>query len=251
MRLLSRPRLLVVLDFDGFLLNSYVLLARAFGQFGLDVGDEERFRNRRKFLKYFGGGKELLNNLVRFALPSERRIREVLTDCYLEHGRVYDEFRPFINGLIESPNVQCGVLSRNYTRSPGPTIRAVLRRSGIDEEGLDFVIPIPVGVKKTEVLAGLRSTAHAGAVLGGDEVGDYRAAIESGYDAFMASYGFDGRERLLRQGAIPPAAIHDTPATVVDAIQATYGAYIHDGPLPLHALQRPPERALLHVAPAP
>lgn len=221
-----RPRrLLVVLDFDGFLLNSYALLALTLRQFGLDVGDEERFRNRRKFLKYLGGGKELLNNLVRIALPSERRIREALTECYHEHGRVYPAFRPLINHLIAAPGVQCGVLSRNYTCRPGPTIRAVLRQSGIDDDGLDFVIPIPVGIKKNDVLAGLRSSGHHGAVLGGDEIGDYRAAVDSGYDPCMASYGFDGRERLLRQGAIPDAAIHDTPAAAVEALVGQYGHY--------------------------
>ena len=58
-----RKRLLLVLDFDGLLLNSYALLRDAMASYGLDVSDEERFKNRRKFLKYLGGGKELLNNL--------------------------------------------------------------------------------------------------------------------------------------------------------------------------------------------
>ncbi|NNM00962.1 MAG: HAD family hydrolase, partial [Gammaproteobacteria bacterium] len=49
-------RQLLVLDFDGFMIDSYDLLKQTFATFGLDVGDQERFNNRRKFLKYFGGG---------------------------------------------------------------------------------------------------------------------------------------------------------------------------------------------------
>ena len=60
--LVLTPRLLVVLDFDGLLINSYALLRDTMASFGLDVGDQERFRNRRKFLKYLGGGRELMHN---------------------------------------------------------------------------------------------------------------------------------------------------------------------------------------------
>ena len=64
-----KKRLLLVLDFDGFLINSYAIIRDTMQTYGLDVGDEERFKNRRKFLKYFGGGKELLSNLVGITLP--------------------------------------------------------------------------------------------------------------------------------------------------------------------------------------
>ena len=57
---------LIVLDFDGFLINSYKLLQITFEHFGLDIGDEDRFKHRRKFLKYLGGGKEFLGNLVSY-----------------------------------------------------------------------------------------------------------------------------------------------------------------------------------------
>ena len=51
---MSRKDRLIVLDFDGFLVNSYRLLQIAFENFGLDIGDEHRFQHRRKFLKYIG-----------------------------------------------------------------------------------------------------------------------------------------------------------------------------------------------------
>ena len=44
-----KKRLLVVLDFDGFLVNSYAIIRDTMDAFGLDIGDELRFKNRRKF----------------------------------------------------------------------------------------------------------------------------------------------------------------------------------------------------------
>jgi phosphoglycolate phosphatase len=211
--------LLVVLDFDGLLVNSYALLKDTLQEFGIDVGDEDRFKKRRKFLKYFGGGKELLTNLVNFALPKKKRIREMLTDVYCHSGRIYTELQPLINQLIASPSVHCGILSRNYTLSPGPTIRTVLRKSGVQEEDLDFVIPIPVGVKKDDVLLALRSTRYRQCILGGDEIGDYRAALSANFDAIIASYGFDNTKRLVKRGDVPLACIVDTPAEFAEAMR--------------------------------
>ncbi len=142
-----RRRLLLVFDFDGLLVNSYALIRDTMAAFGLDVGDEARFKNRRKFLKYFGGGKEVVNNLVSFALPKTRKLRNALTECYRAKGEIYPAFNALLNEAIANPAIHCGILSRNYTLEPGPTMRAVLRRSGVQESELDFVIPIPVGVK--------------------------------------------------------------------------------------------------------
>ena len=210
---------LVVLDFDGFLINSYRLLQITFEHFGLDVGDEERFRHRRKFLKYLGGGKEFLRNLVYYSLPRKKNFRRLLTDIYQERGYLYPEFVPLLNSLIAAPDLHVGVISRNYTCNPGLTIRAVLRNSGVDEKDLDFVIPVGVGVKKHAVLEAMRSTRYRECLFGGDEVGDYRAAAESGYESIiMASYGFDNRKRLLNTGQVPDAIIFDTPRQLAGAL---------------------------------
>lgn len=218
-------RLLVVLDFDGLLVNSYVLLREAMASFGLDVGDEERFRNRRKFLKYLGGGKELINNLVGMSLPKTGRLRERLTLCYRDSGYVYPEFIDVINRMIASPAVHCGIVSRNFTLRPGKTIRAVLRRSGIDEEQLDFVVPVPVGAKKIEVLEGMLASRYREALLCADEIGDYHAACATGYESLIGTYGFDGRERLMVRGEIPVASLYDTPADLADALRKRVAAY--------------------------
>lgn len=213
-----KKRLLLVLDFDGFLVNSYALIRDTMAAFGLDVGDEERFRNRRKFLKYFGGGRELLRNVVRFTLPRTRRLRQSLTECYRERGVVYPEFVPMLNALIAHPNIHCGILSRNFTLEPGPTMRRVLARSGVHESDLDFVVPIPVGAHKTDVLAAMRASRYYTAILGADEIGDYRAGSALGYECLIGSYGFDTRERLVDRGEVPPPCIHDSPATLVTAL---------------------------------
>lgn len=217
---------LVILDFDGFLINSFHLLSLTFDWFGLDVGDEHRFQNRRKFLKYLGGGKEFVSNIVRFTLPKRRRLREVLTDYYVSVGQVYPPFTDYMNALIRSPDIHVGIVSRNYTLHPGNTIRSVLRNSGIDEPELDFVIPIPVGAKKTVVLEAMFSSRYRSCLLGGDEIGDFRAALQCGYVPFMASYGFDNRARLSMRGEVPPTSIFDTPESVV---QAMHGASFAHG----------------------
>ena len=106
-------------------------------------GDVDRFKNRRKFLKYLGGGKEFLGNLVKYALPKEKKVRQVLTEQYVEEGRVFKSFVPLINRLIESPAHHVGVVSRNYTLTPGTTIRTTLRNSGVYRGGPGFCYTDP------------------------------------------------------------------------------------------------------------
>ena len=211
---------LIVLDFDGFLINSYKLMKLAFEEFGLDVGDEERFRNRRKFLKYIGGGKEFLLNLVKYTLPKKKKIRQVLTEVYQAEGRIYPEFVSLLNEMIEAPCLHVGIISRNFTHKPGRTIRTVLNNSGVDEARLDFLIPVAAGVKKNAVLEGMKSSRYRLSLFGGDEIGDYSAAIEAGYnDIIMSSYGFDRKERLITAGKIPVENIYDTPEELVTKIR--------------------------------
>lgn len=213
-----KKRLLLVLDFDGFLINSYALIRATMASFGLDVGDEERFKNRRKFLKYFGGGKELMKNLVRFTLPKTRKLRAELTACYRETGTLYPEFVAVLNDAIANPAIHCGILSRNFTLEPGPTMRAILRRSGVNDADLDFVVPIPVGVDKTDVLQGMRASRYFNSVLAADEIGDYRAGTAVDFECLIGSYGFDTRERLITHGEVPAHCICDTPAQTAAAL---------------------------------
>lgn len=225
---MADKRLLVVLDFDGVLINSYALLREAMASFGLDVGDEERFRNRRKFLKYLGGGKELLNNLIGMSLPKTRKLRTRLTECYRESGFIYPEFIDVLNRMIAAPGIHCGVVSRNFTLRPGATIRAVLARSGVDETNLDFVVPVPVGASKVDVLEGMAASRYHEALLCADEISDYRAAGEAGYRSLIGSYGFDTSDRLLQRGAVPPGCLYDTPGTLADTLRGLISPYERD-----------------------
>lgn len=203
-------RLLVVLDFDGLLVNSYALLRQTFERFDLDVGDEHRFRNRRKFLKYIGGGKEFITNLTTMAMPSKQRIREELTRNYCQSGQVFAQFVPYINTCINDPAVHIGIVSRNFALNPGVTMRQVLLNSGIDESSLDFVIPLSVGSKKNNVLEGMKAARYHDSLFAGDEIGDYRAAVATGYTTLIGTYGFDNRKRLLERGDIPPGLLFDS-----------------------------------------
>lgn len=224
--LVLTPRLLVVLDFDGLLINSYALLRDTMASFGLDVGDQERFRNRRKFLKYLGGGRELMHNLVSMSLPRTRKLRVRLTECYRESGFIYPEFIAVINRMIAEPNIHCGIVSRNFTLRPGPTIRHVLARSGIDEAHLDFVVPVPIGASKVEVLEGMIASRYRENLLCADEISDYRAACAAGYSVLMGSYGFDTRDRLRQRGEVPAEVLYDTPAALASTLRARLQTYL-------------------------
>lgn len=216
----GQKHILTVLDFDGFLIDSYSVMKKTFIDFGLDLGDVERFQHRRKFLKYLGGGKEFLGNLVSYTLPKKQKIRKKLTEKYMEEGKIFPEFTDLLNRMIENPACHIGIISRNFTHNPGLTIRKVLRNSNVNESDLDFVIPIPVGVKKHEVLEGMRSSRYLSTVFGADEIGDYRAASESGYDTIiMASYGFDNRQRLIKQGEVPPEIISDSVKDIASRLE--------------------------------
>ena len=217
---MSGKDILIVLDFDGLLINSYKLLKITFDQFGLDLGDEDRFRHRRKFLKYVGGGREIIRNLVRYSLPKKKKIRQVLTDVYLKEGRIYPEFVSLLNEMIENPGIHVGIISRNFTHSPGKTIRTVLRNSYVQESELDFVIPVAVGATKEAVIEGMKSTRYRRCVFCADEIGDYEAALDAGYSAIiMASYGFDKKDRLVKSGKVPVTIIHDSPGELVKEIR--------------------------------
>ena len=139
-------------------------------------------------------------------------IREQLTETYCTEGQVYPEFTSVINDMIDNPNIHVGIVSRNFTHHPGQTIRQVLKNSKITEAALDFIIPISVGVKKANVLEGMKASSYKQSIFAADEISDYRAAYDTGYDfILMASYGFDTKRRLIKKGNIPEKIIFESP----------------------------------------
>ena len=212
---------LLVFDFDGLLIDSYSLLKEVFATYGLDLGDENRFKNRRKFLKYVGGGKEFLANLAIFSLPNKKTLRADLTEVYREEGKIFEVFVDHLNTLIQSPTCHVGILSRNFTYESGVTIRKVLENSGVEEKDLDFVVPVSAGTNKRHVLLGMSSKRYDSKIFTGDEISDYKAAQASHYIPFIASYGFDDRNRLITKGEISEEIIYDSPSNLVLAVEST------------------------------
>ena len=211
---------LVVFDFDGLLIDSYNLLKTTFKEFGLNIGDQDRFKNRRKFLKYIGGGKELIGNLVHISLPKNRVVRTALTKNYQEKGKIFPVFTEIMNEMIASPKMHVGIISRNFTYHPGKTIRQVLKNSNVNESAIDFVIPVSVGVKKINILEGMKADCYERCIFTADEVGDFRSATDANYDTIlMASYGFDTKERLMRKANVPEEIIFSSPENLAKSIQ--------------------------------
>ncbi|MSR15938.1 MAG: hypothetical protein EXR86_15585 [Gammaproteobacteria bacterium] len=95
----------------------------------------------------------------------------------------------------------------------------------MNEADLDFVVPIPVGVKLFKILSAMRSARYRECLLGADEVGDCHAAVHAGYESLMASYGFDTNERLTERGDVPSACIYDSPLKAVKAIGQRIAPY--------------------------
>ena len=104
----------------------------------------------------------------------------------------------------------------------------MLARSGVDETNLDFVVPVPVGASKVDVLEGMAASRYHEALLCADEISDYRAAGEAGYRSLIGSYGFDTSDRLLQRGAVPPGCLYDTPGTLADTLRGLISPYERD-----------------------
>ncbi len=83
------------------------------------------------------------------------------------------------------------------------------------------MIPVPTGGKKQDVLEGMKSLRYNLCIFGADEISDYNAAVDSGYNRIiMASYGFDNRQRLVSQGEVPPEIIFDTPEDITSRLSS-------------------------------
>ena len=56
---------LIIFDADGTLIDAFSAIDTAFAHHGMNIGDLERFQERRKFFKYIGGIKEFPRNLAK------------------------------------------------------------------------------------------------------------------------------------------------------------------------------------------
>jgi phosphoglycolate phosphatase len=211
----SRDRL-VVFDADGTTIDAFQAIETTFLRHGMDIGDLERFRKRRKLFKYLGGLRELPNNLrQQFGKQSRRKLLATLTEVYREEARLYPGIPELLETLVAAPGIRLGLVTRNVTIEPEETLRLLFRRHGIDIAAFDHMACIALGDDKAAPMRAARlrfdinpARAHAC----GDEYRDYAAAVSCGMHPFIVSYGFENADRLINGFGVPADVIADSPA---------------------------------------
>lgn len=210
----SRDRLIVI-DADGTVIDAFTAIGTAFARHGMDLGDLDRFQKRRNLFKYLGGLKEFPRNLARrFGKQGRKGLIATLTEVYREEARLYPGMADMIRGLLATPDIRVGVVTRNVTQEPEITLAHLFARHDLDIDGLDFLHHIPLREEKTPYFRLVRERFDinpARAYACGDEHRDYAAAQASGMHPFIVSYGFEDFVRLTRKFAIPEEVISRTP----------------------------------------
>ena len=210
----SRERL-IILDADGTTIDAFGAITKAFAQHGMDIGDLTRFQKRRHLFKYLGGLKEFPRNLQRHMRASKRAaVIATLTEIYREEAELYPGIRQLIERLVQEPMLRVGIVTRNITFDADETIRALLRRNGLDPDSLDFFRHIPLKEDKTPHFKAIRDELHINpgrAYACGDEKKVFVAAMSTGMHPFMVSYGFEDYDRLIAKIGVPPELISRAP----------------------------------------
>jgi phosphoglycolate phosphatase len=211
----SKDRLLI-LDADGTTIDAFSAIEKTFALYHMNIGDLERFQKRRHLFKYLGGLKEFPRNLKR-QLGKQKRARliETLTAIYREEARLYDGIGPWINTLVAEKGLRVGIVTRNITNDPKQTLRLLLERHGVEVDGLDFLIHIPLKQDKTASFRQVQKDFYinpARSYTCGDEKKDFIAAVAAGMHPFMVSYGFEDFQRLTGKIGVPAELVSRTPA---------------------------------------
>jgi phosphoglycolate phosphatase len=206
---------LIILDADGTTVDAFSAINQTFAAHKMDIGDIERFQNRRHIFKYLGGLRELPKNL-RHQLKGRKRsaLIATLTEIYREQATLYEGADELINRLLQEPDICVGVISRNITQEPEETLHRLYKRNGVEVERFDFLIHLPLKDDKQPAFRAIRESLNinpARAFASGDEKRDFMAAIGSGMHPFMVSYGFESHERLTRKIGIPEELISRHP----------------------------------------
>ncbi len=206
---------LVILDADGTTIDAFKAIEKTFAHHGMDIGPLARFQKRRNIFKYLGGIKEMPRNLRhQLGRTRRRKIVETLTEVYREEATMFDGMERLIRHLAAAPDVRVGIITRNITIEPVVTLTRLFDRHGIEPDLLDFLVHLPLSEDK---LASFRRTRErfevnpARAYACGDELKDFRAAINTGMHPFMVAYGFEDYQRLHTKHAIPAEIISRSP----------------------------------------
>jgi phosphoglycolate phosphatase len=140
---------------------------------------------------------------------------DTLTEIYREETSLYEGIADLLRLLLDDRYVRVGVLTRNITNEPTNTLRRLFQRNGIDPDGFDFFVHVPLSEDKTEHFKAIRqhfSVNPARSYACGDEKKDFLAAVQTGMHPFMVSYGFEDFERLTTKIGVPPELISRDPA---------------------------------------
>lgn len=211
----SRDKL-VVFDADGTTIDAFQAIATTFLRHGMDIGDLERFRKRRKLFKYLGGLRELPNNLrQQFGKQSRKKLLATLTEVYRDEARLYPGIAELVSTLMDTPGIRVGLVTRNVTIEPVETLRQLFLRHGIDTAAFDYLACIALGDDKATPIRAARlrfDINPARAYVCGDEYRDYAAAIACGMHPLIASYGFEDAERLIAGFGVPADVVAHSPA---------------------------------------
>ena len=217
---------LMILDADGTTVDAFSAINKTFETHNMDIGDVERFQNRRHIFKYLGGLRELPKN-VRPQLKGLKRsaLIATLTEVYREQALLYEGARELINQLLATPDIRVGVITRNITHEPEETLQQLYRRNGVDVDAFDFFLHLPLKEDKLPAFRALRETFGVNpsrAFASGDEKKDFMAAVGSGMHPFMVSYGFESFARLTRKVGIPEELISRHPQELKQRILHTF-----------------------------
>ena len=206
---------LVILDADGTTVDAFHAIDQTFARHDMEIGPLVRFQKRRNVFKYLGGLKEFPHNL-RKQLAGQKRSRLIatLTEVYREEARLFDGMAALMDRLADESGLRVGVVTRNITEHPVETLERLYRREGFDPARLAFLVHLPLSADKRDTFREIR--AHftinpARAYACGDEAKDYQAAVGSGIQPFMVSYGFEDFERLTVGHGIPEEVISRSP----------------------------------------
>lgn len=216
---------LVIFDADGTTVDAFAAIEQTFAAHGMDLGDLVRFQKRRKLFKYIGGFKEFPRNLRRqLGLRRREQLLQTLTEVYRQEARMFEALPQLLRQLTEAPGVRVGVVTRNITLEPLETLRQLFQRHDVPVDALDFLLHLPLNQEKTASFHGLRerfALNPAWCYACGDEAKDFKAAVGAGMHPFMVSYGFEGRDRLIRKSGVPEAVIAHSPRELAARLRHT------------------------------
>jgi phosphoglycolate phosphatase len=214
---------LMIFDADGTTIDAFNAIDVAFARHGMAIGRLESFQKRRRLFKYLGGVREFPTNLrQQFGRQSRKLLLASLTEVYRDEAMLYPGVAQLFAELIAAPQIRVGLVTRNVTNDAVQTLRELFVRHGIDPEGLDFLVHIPVNEDKAIHFRRLREQFGinpARTYVCGDEHHDYTAAIACGLQPFIVSYGFEDHDRLAGKFGIPEEVIARTPDEVCQRIR--------------------------------